>query len=816
MKTCAICGGNHLRKVNSISFGVWNDAETIKQGECHTALTRDTNDYDLVECEACQHVQMSNDYQSSLFEKLYFHSEQEEVMWHESLVGDYTAYLNMVEFTQATTDAPRKIVDFGCGTGSLLRAFKEQYGDNSTLYGIDFNPRCHLDFIQYMSADLNQAEALAACKTQGGYDLACASHTLEHVLDPVNFLVGMRESLSANGKIFIEVPDFSYSLRANVAGQSNLVNLQHIHYFTASSLSACAKAAGLQVIALKQVLTGYIPRLMAMLAPLEQDNAVSKLEPKQTSASATEAVNAILQEAALKRATLANIIKQRAEHYDRFALWGIGADFYLMCREHPELAQTIEQGNITLFDYEHAGKYIAGKQITNSESIQSYQDDVYLMPLLAETRVKMHKLAKQWQASVVDTYAPSILDVEGLKQQSCQVCQSCDWQKIDTLASGVWQKQTQGNGIEAIVRDEMLFEIGLCKCCGHTQAFTPYSQQTFNNLYFSSDQQPEMWHVKAGQKSPYFEMLDLFFDKMSSFNTIADFGCGEGLLMREMKNANPQAKVLGFDFNIQGQSGDIARFACDLNNYQDIERVQNHLSFDLVTTSHVLEHVINPVMYLQALKSRLSDKGLLFIEVPDASACSQRLQLHSTNLVHGQHIHYYTSESLENIAARAGLKKIAAKQFVTGDIPRLQMLFEASDEIHQYPQKIKQTAHATVKARFEQYNAKLDELNTAISEAFKQSDSGKIGLWGIGGDFYQWYKRYSSSAQLLEQNKIVIYDYNLQQCEFEQQAIHSSEELDNIDYPVVLCPMYYPTRSTMKAISANWSTQIVDPYSNLH
>ena len=802
MHQCSICQSDKLKQTNHITFGLWKvPSDTSPQ------LIRDTADYPIVECESCSHVQVAAQYNDSLFNTLYFHAEQSEVTWHESLLGNYQAYYDMVKFTISELETCQHIADFGCGPGGLLSAFHYWFNeqdnlDSVQLHGIDFNPRCTLDFVQYNSADLNDTSAVKACAIDQGFDLVCSSHVLEHMLYPVQYLASLKDTLSPNGKVFIEVPDFSHSITRQIAGQTNLVNMQHIQYFTAKTLSTCVQKAGLQVVKIKQVTTGYIPRLMVLLS--KRDDTKPDLDDQLASMcshKASTVITQFVQDIHDKRLAFVNTIEKAVSEKRQVGLWGIGSDFYLMKRDIKKFSDLLESPFVSLFDYEHAGKQIEDKQILNSNEIPDFSGSVYILPTLLETRDKLNKVSELWETQVIDTWVEDMLDVDGLVEQGCQICQSAQWRVVDTLNTGVWENE--GNVLK---RDELALTIGECQNCKHTQMMTPYSRQTFEKLYFSNDSQPEMWHTAANQADPYQEMVDFIKAEVSSVECAADFGCGEGSLMRTMQKGVFAKEVLGFDFHIVGQSNDIQRVACDLNSTQSIKDCEKERVFDLVTTSHVLEHVINPIMFLHAIASRLSENGKLFIEVPDASACNRHLQLHSNNLVHGQHIHYYTRDSLEKIAARAGLKMCKVNQLVTGDIPRLQMLFVKNDHIPKFYPDITESAFATVNARFEQFNRNIGELYQKTIKAL--STHKKIALWGVGGDFYQLTKQYPDITSLIENESIVLFDASHKGLVFCGNTIKDSANLAGSELPVVITPMYWPTRAKMLELAKTWSIQI--------
>lgn len=394
---CQLCRQHQWSVVTQVEFGLWS--------EHADELERDSQSYAIGECLHCHHVQMMHPYDQSLFSKLYFHAQQEAVMWHEDLRDNLLPYQQMIDFFQPYLPQYPIIADFGCGTGALLTAIQQSSVSTSALIGIDFNNRCNTQHITYLSADLNDLAQLSTDSWPQGIHLATASHVLEHLIDPVSFLHEVGQHLTEHGLLFIEVPDFSRPLSFEISGLSNLVNLQHIHYFTSDSLTALATACGYQLLAMQQLLTGYIPRLQVVL-----QKSTSELEPHPIINNAAEAVRQNVQSGVLKRQQLAKELQQQCDDGNKVGLWGIGADFYLLVRDNPAIVQLCQQGKCQLFDYQLARKSYFGHPIQSSTEIPQLDYPIYLTPLLAETRVKMHQVAAYWPATIRDPFMHSNIE----------------------------------------------------------------------------------------------------------------------------------------------------------------------------------------------------------------------------------------------------------------------------------------------------------------------------------------------------------------------------------------------------------------------
>jgi len=384
-----------------------------------------------------------------------------------------------------------------------------------------------------------------------------------------------------------------------------------------------------------------------------------------------------------------------------------------------------------------------------------------------------------------------------IAQQQCQICQQLQWQPLGELCSGVWNKNQQ-----ELQRTELLFPLGLCSGCGHVQVTVPYTADIFASLYFSNSREPDMWCSSDNQQTPYHDMLDFIGDTLLQSQTaVADFGCGAALTLKLMQQQYPNLHYYGFDFNVSACGDNITGIQCDINELDRIDSATFGLGFSLILSSHVLEHVLQPVQYLQQLGRFLASDGLLFIEVPDCGEQALTCALETTNLVHGQHIHYFTDDSLQQIAALAGFSLLKQAQIRTGEIPRLQMLFKKVQCTASTVQ-IHRTAAAAIQHRFDRYHSSLQATYCQIEQLLAEHPS--IGLWGIGGDFYILLRTYPQLRQALADQKLRLFDYELADHTYQQQPISSSSELAGYSSPVLIVPFYAPTRQRMLQLAKNY------------
>ena len=117
-------------------------------------------------------------------------------------------------------------------------------------------------------------------------------------------------------------------------------------------------------------------------------------------------------------------------------------------------------------------------------------------------------------------------------------------------------------------------------------------------------------HINQFQHRPRLLNAHFLVDeilKSEQIESLADFGCGNGGLMREIQSANPDLKIWGYDLcpaNVEEAKG----------RGSDVELVDFVLESDLkypqlVVCTEVLEHLVDPDAFLK----KLLDNGVRYV-----------------------------------------------------------------------------------------------------------------------------------------------------------------------------------------------------------
>lgn len=278
------------------------------------------------------------------------------------------------------------------------------------------------------------------------------------------------------------------------------------------------------------------------------------------------------------------------------------------------------------------------------------------------------------------------------------------------------------------------YDIVVCDSCGFAYADNIPSQADFDNYYATMSKYE--FNYKDGFVSndyiDYFtKIVNFLIPHVNDKNArILDIGCSTGSLLSVFK-LKGYSNLVGID-----PSPECARITKELYN---IEATANTISnfapaekFDLIVLSAVLEHLVDFSDSMQKIKALLEDRGLLFIEVPDAERFSLYIsapfQQFST-----EHINYFSQYSIRNLLSSFSFRVIETQQ----NDHKLNMttdpdIFCLSQKMYENAFKIirDDVSESSIKNYITQCSTNDLGIKQIIQE--KLSNKNKIIVWGVG------------------------------------------------------------------------------------
>ncbi len=146
-------------------------------------------------------------------------------------------------FQAAEIDIKGKTVfELGCGSGGILLALKNR---GAIVTGVDLDDGA-IEFGKQYVNNLYSGDAYDFLDRMS-FDLIILSNVLEHLHDPVKFLIQLSNSITySETKVVIDVPNL---MGAHSYGDNfnKFLHIAHIWYFTPATLSSLLELAGFKI-----------------------------------------------------------------------------------------------------------------------------------------------------------------------------------------------------------------------------------------------------------------------------------------------------------------------------------------------------------------------------------------------------------------------------------------------------------------------------------------------------------------------------------------------------------------------------------------
>jgi len=189
-------------------------------------------------------------------------------------------------------------------------------------------------------------------------------------------------------------------------------------------------------------------------------------------------------------------------------------------------------------------------------------------------------------------------------------CNLCDSIEFDLVKSELRDDKTN-------------FKVFKCKKCDHIQLLPRPAEDEDKEFYDKNLQdrsrQKEIDHEKLKVNNLFDTMRHVKLIQLLNKDVncrILDIGSGYGFFVNELFNCGYK-NVTGIEISyerrsIANQHGSVQIIDFDINKPdRDIGR------FDIVTLFHVLEHMSDPIMFLEKIRNLINTNGVLICEVPN-------------------------------------------------------------------------------------------------------------------------------------------------------------------------------------------------------
>lgn len=269
-----------------------------------------------------------------------------------------------------------------------------------------------------------------------------------------------------------------------------------------------------------------------------------------------------------------------------------------------------------------------------------------------------------------------------------------DWIDINNVFLPYYAKYINFNDISCIIckkngldlynnvirkHETDIYRVIKCDSCNHIQLFP--NNYDVKHYYDDDSQDIEALRISNRNSNEWRDMVKTqakrrleILENITSVNScnIIDIGGGYGDFVELLSNKYPDTFVTVLEPGVTRITTHSPTNLIKINKLMDTQFSEQYKeTFDVVTSFHVLEHVLEPNLFIQNCYRLLKPGGLLYIEVPNQDNDLINLSENYRNTIWYMkaHISYFTIEVIENI-----LKELEIKNYMFNGFERYDYL----------------------------------------------------------------------------------------------------------------------------------------------
>ncbi len=149
-----------------------------------------------------------------------------------------------------------KVLEVGCGNGFFMKALID-LGLTKNVFGVEPSSKMVLQANQDLRKRIKVDIFKSNLFPKNSFDLICCFHTLDHMLDPNEFISGAHSLLKKNGYIVMVVHD-TEGLSVKLFGErSAIFDIEHIYLFNKKNLSTIFQRNNFEIMKVFSLINSY-------------------------------------------------------------------------------------------------------------------------------------------------------------------------------------------------------------------------------------------------------------------------------------------------------------------------------------------------------------------------------------------------------------------------------------------------------------------------------------------------------------------------------------------------------------------------------
>jgi SAM-dependent methyltransferase len=341
--------------------------------------------FDLVVCDKCGAAFADDIPEQAVFDRYYAEMSKYEYASGNGTPtpSDLARFSEIADLVAPHLKASESLIDIGCATGGLLAEFKTR--GFTHLLGVDPSPACarlttHLHGITARALTIGRLAELGE-----RFDAAFLTGVLEHVRDVDDSLKLIGGALAPEGHLYIEVPDAS-RYHDHFSAPYQLLSMEHINYFSPTSLTALLSRHGYAPVLVKRVLRQLSPQAIEPCVGGLFRRTTAPIPVPQPDYETRQTLALYLEQSAVIEHRIHARIDALVDAAVPLAVWGTGTHTLRLLE-----TSRLSTANIVAFidsNINYQGKSLIGHPILSPKEFTGNPADILISSHVAEVAIQ--------------------------------------------------------------------------------------------------------------------------------------------------------------------------------------------------------------------------------------------------------------------------------------------------------------------------------------------------------------------------------------------------------------------------------------------
>lgn len=248
-------------------------------------------------------------------------------------------------------------------------------------------------------------------------------------------------------------------------------------------------------------------------------------------------------------------------------------------------------------------------------------------------------LGRKFSYDCNKTYHNKFLDKKTLKffvnltkMRSCPVCDSTKYVHVLDKSGGSYVK---------------------CMKCTMIYLNPVFKKNVLDEYYRNLDTGQAI--IVNNESDFYKEIYVKGLNKISKIinkGKILDIGCSSGVFLDIAKNRGWET----YGIEPMKLEAEMCKNKGHILYTEKLDDLKIDIKFDVITLWDVFEHLPDGIEQLKLFKSKLSPKGIIFMQIPNSDALAPRVMRERCNMFDGiEHVNIYNPKTIKLVAQKVGL-----------------------------------------------------------------------------------------------------------------------------------------------------------------